>query len=121
MLISANGQRLSNNNFMLDGVTVDSQNWGGAAVLTPNQESVKQITVLTEAYDAPYGRNSGAQIETVSKNGTDQFHGSGFFRFQDPNLNAYNKYGGPFDAPPVRVDTRFRQYGGSVGGPVLKD
>ena len=119
--ISANGQRLSNNNFMIDGVTVDSQDWGGAAVVTPNQESVKEITVHAEAYDASYGRNSGAQIETVSKNGTDLFHGSGFFQFQDPNLNAYNKYGGPFDAPPVRVDTRFRQYGGSLGGPVLKD
>ncbi len=119
--ISANGQRLSDNNFMIDGVTVNSQNWGGAAVVTPNQESVKEITVHSEAYDAEYGRNSGAQIETVSKNGTDQFHGSGFFQFQDPNFNAYNKYGGPFDAPPVRVDTRFRQYGGSVGGPVVKD
>lgn len=119
--ISANGQRLSNNNYMLDGVTVDSQNWGGAAVVTPNQESVKQITVVAEGYDASYGRNSGAQIQTVSKNGTDQFHGSAFFQFQDPNLNAYNKYGGPFDAPPVRVETRFRQYGGSLGGPVVKD
>jgi hypothetical protein len=106
---------------MIDGVTVDSQNWGGAAVVTPNQESVKQIVVHSEAYDASYGRNSGAQIETISKNGTDQFHGSGFFQFQDPNLNAYNKYGGPFGAPPVRVDTRFRQYGGSVGGPIVKD
>jgi hypothetical protein len=86
--ISANGQRLSDNNFMIDGVTVNSQNWGGAAVVTPNQESVKQITVHSEAYDAEYGRNSGAQIETVSKNGTDQFHGSGFFQFQDPNFNA---------------------------------
>jgi hypothetical protein len=119
--ISANGQRLSSNNYMIDGVTVDSQNWGGAAVVTPNQESVNQITVHSEAYDAQYGRNSGAQTEVVSKNGTDQFHGSGFFQFQDPNLNAYNKYGGPFDAPPVRVDTRFKQYGGSVGGPIVKE
>ncbi len=119
--ISANGQRLSANNYMIDGVTVDSQNWGGAAVVTPNQESVNEITVHSEAYDAQYGRNSGAQIEVVSKSGTNQLHGSGFFQFQDPNLNAYNKYGGPFDAPPVRVDTRFRQYGGSVGAPIVKD
>jgi hypothetical protein len=106
---------------MLDGVTVDSQNWGGAAILTPNQDSVKEITVYSTAYDASYGRNSGVQIETISKNGTDQFHGSGFFQFQDPNLNAYNKYGGPFGAPPVRVDTQFKQYGGTLGGPIVKD
>ncbi len=119
--VSANGQRLSDNNFLIDGVTVNSLNWGGAAVVTPNQESVKQITVHSAANDAEYGRNSGAQIEVVSKNGTNQFHGSGFFQLQDPNLNAFNKYGGPFNAPVVRVETRFRQYGGSVGGPVLKN
>ena len=84
MPISANGQRLSENNFLIDGVTVDSQNWGGAAVVTPNQESVKQITVHSLALFRGYGRNSGAQIEVVSKNGTNQFHGSGFFQFQDP-------------------------------------
>lgn len=119
--ISANGQRLSDNNYLIDGVTVDSLNWGGAAVVTPNQESVKEISVQSEPFGAEYGRNSGAQVEVVSKNGTNQLHGSGFFQFQDPGLNAYNKYGGPFDAPPVRVNTKFRQYGGSLGGPILKN
>jgi Carboxypeptidase regulatory-like domain/TonB dependent receptor len=119
--ISANGQRLSDNNFLIDGVSVNSLNWGGAAVVTPNQESVKAITVHSSAYSAEYGRNSGAQIEVVSKNGTDQFHGSGFFKYNDPALNAFNRYGGPFGAPPVRVDNKFRQYGASLGGPIVKD
>lgn len=119
--ISANGQRLSDNNYLIDGVTVDSLNWGGAAVVTPNQESVKEVSVQSEPFGAEYGRNSGAQVEVVSRNGTDHFHGSGFFQFQDPGLNAYNKYGGPFQAPAVRVDTKFRQYGGSLGGPVVRN
>ena len=118
--ISANGQRLSNNNFMVDGVSVNSLTWGGAAVVTPNQESVKGITVQSSAYSAEYGRNSGAQVEVVSKNGTNELHGSGFFKFNEPGLNAFNRYGG-VDAPPVRVENNFRQWGGSLGGPILKN
>jgi hypothetical protein len=119
--ISANGQRLSDNNFMIDGVSVNSLSWGGAAVVTPSQESVKQITVLSSAYSAEYGRNSGAQILVVSQNGTNQLHGSGFFKYNDPGLNAFNQYGGPNGAPFVRVENRFRQYGGSLGGPIVKN
>ena len=119
--ISANGQRISDNNYMIDGVSVNSLSWGGAAVVTPSQESVKQITVLSSAYSAEYGRNSGAQILVVSQNGTNQMHGSGFFKYNDPGLNAFNKYGGPNNAPFVRVENRFRQYGGSLGGPIVKN
>ena len=119
--ISANGQRISDNNYMIDGVSVNSLGWGGAAVVTPNQESVKQITVLSSAFSAEYGRNSGAQVLVVSQNGTNQLHGSGFFKYNDPGLNAFNKYGGQHAAPFVRVENKFRQYGGSVGGPIVKD
>ncbi len=118
--ITANGQRVSANDFKIDGVSVNSLGWGGAAVVTPNQESVKEIRVLSSAYSAEAGRNSGAQVQVVSKNGTNNFHGSAFFKFQDPGLNAFNKYGGP-GGPPVRVNQRFRQFGGSVGGPILKE
>ncbi len=119
--ISGGGQRLSNNNFEIDGVSVNSLGWGGAAVVTPNQESVKEIRVTTNAYDAQYGRNSGAHIEVVSQNGTNQFHGSGFFKYDEPGLNAFNKYGGPSGARPQRVEKKLRNFGGSVGGPVVKE
>jgi hypothetical protein len=116
--ISANGQRVSANNFQIDGVSVNSLSFGGAAVITPNQESVKEIRVTSSNYSAELGRNSGAQIEVVSQNGTNQFHGSLFFKYNDPALNAFNKYGG-IDLPPQRVNNRFRQFGGSIGGPVI--
>ena len=119
--ISANGQRLSQNNFELDGVSVNSLTWGGAAVVTPNQESVKSIKVSSSDYSAEAGRNSGAQIQVVSQNGTNQFHGSGAFKFNDPVFNAFNKFGGPSGAPPVRVDQLLRQFAGGVGGPIIKD
>ena len=60
--ISANGQRLSSNNFQVDGVSVNSQTWGGAAVITPSQESVDEIQVTSSTYSAEDGRNSGAQV-----------------------------------------------------------
>jgi hypothetical protein len=116
--ISANGQRVSANNFQIDGVSVNSLSFGGAAVITPNQESVKEVRVTSSNYSAELGRNSGAQVEVVSQNGTNQFHGSLFFKYNDPALNAFNKYGG-IDLPPQRVENRFRQFGGSLGGPVI--
>src|SRR2546423_251537 len=119
--ISANGQRLSANNFMIDGVSVNSQTWGGAAVITPNQESVKEIQVSSSTYSAEEGRNSGAQIKVVSQNGTNELHGSAFFKYDSPKLNAFNRWNGPDNAPRVRVNELFRQFGGSVGGPVIKD
>jgi hypothetical protein len=116
--ISANGQRLSANNFQIDGVSVNSFNWGGAALVTPNQESVKEIRVSSASYSAEDGRNSGAQIRVVSQNGTNDLHGSAFIKYNSPKLNAFNKYGGPNNAAPVRVNNYIRQFGGSFGGPL---
>jgi len=119
--ISANGQRVSANNFQIDGVSVNSLGHGGAAVVTPNQESVKEIRVVTSTYSAEDGRNTGAQIKVVSQNGTNEFHGSALIKYNDPDLNAFNRFGGFNDAPRVRVQQLFRQFGGSLGGPILKD
>src|SRR5262249_726266 len=106
--ISANGQRVSANNFQIDGVSTNSLNWGGAAVITPNQEAVKELRVLSSAYSAEFGRNSGAQILVVSQNGTNEYHGSAFYKYNNPGLNAFNKLGSTIGAagfrPPVRVE-----------------
>src|SRR5216684_3439828 len=67
------------------------------------------------------GRGTGAQVKVVSKSGTNQFHGTGFFQYQDPNWNAFNKFHGAQLELPSRVNTKFRQFGGSLGGPVWKD
>ena len=116
--ISANGQRITSNNYQIDGTSVNSLTNGGAAVITPNQESVKEVRVIANVYSAEYGRNSGAQILTVSQNGTNDFHGSLFLKNNSPGLNSFNKYGGPNNAPRIRVNQRLNQYGGSIGGPI---
>ena len=117
--ISANGQRISANNFQIDGVSVNSLSHGGAAVVTPNQESVKEIQISSATYSAEDGRNSGAQIKVVSQNGTNDFHGSAFIKYNSPKLNAFNKYPNDFGRGRLeRVERFFRQFGGSLGGPL---
>jgi len=123
--ISANGQRVSANSFQIDGVSVNSQTWGGAAVITPTQESVKELQVTSSTYSAEDGRNSGAQIKVVTENGTNEFHGSGFFRYADPGLNAFNKFfgipGTTRTSVPQRVEQANKSYGGSFGGPIVRN
>ena len=122
--ISANGQRVSANNYQIDGTSVNSQTWGGAAVITPSQESVKEVQVTSSTYSAEDGRNSGAQIRVVSQNGTNQWHGSGFYKIDDPKLNSFNKFNGVpgvVVAKPTRVERKFKTFGGSFGGRVIKD
>ncbi|MEP7213852.1 MAG: TonB-dependent receptor [Acidobacteriota bacterium] len=112
--ISASGQRLSQNNFQIDGISVSSLQHGGAANITPNQESVKEIQIVSSSFSAEDGRNSGAQIKVVSQNGTNDFHGAAFYKYNDPELNAFNKFPGNQQ----RVENRFRQFGGAIGGPL---
>ncbi|HEX9422012.1 MAG TPA: TonB-dependent receptor [Pyrinomonadaceae bacterium] len=120
--ISANGQRVSSNNYQIDGTSVNSQTWGGGAVITPSQESVKEVSVTSSTYSAEDGRNSGAQIKVVTKNGTNEWHGSGFFKLNDPSLNAFNKLpsriGNITTDGPTRVERKYKSFGGSLGGPV---
>ena len=119
--ISANGQRVANNNYLLDGVSVNSLSHGGSAVVTPNSEALASITVVSTSYDAGDGRNSGAQIKSVTKSGTNELHGSLFFLYDEPGLNAYNKWGGPTGGPRLRVSNKQRTYAASLGGPIIKD
>ncbi len=136
--ISANGQRVSSNNYEIDGVSVNSLGLGGAVVVTPSKESVNEVKVVTSSYSAEDGRNIGAQIKVISQNGTNKLHGSGVIDFDDKGLNAFNKYYGPQSITPSllncqdhtkifasqcpqRVDTKQRLFAGSIGGPILKN
>jgi hypothetical protein len=119
--IVADGQRQADNNFMIDGVSVNSLSHGGSAVVTPNEEAVGQMTVISTSYDASDGRNSGAQVKVVTKSGTDAMHGGGFFLYDEPGLNAFNKYAGPAAGPPLKVVNAQRTWAASLGGPIVKE
>ena len=130
--VIANGSPMEANNITLDGVSVNSITWAGAAVVTPSEESVKEVKVISNDYDAENGRFGGAQIQVISQNGTNNWHGTAFFRLNRPGLNAYQTWNGPFSyftptntTPSERGlqrDTgRFNTWGGSVGGPIVKN
>ena len=120
--ISADGQRVSDNDYIIDGVSANSLTHGGAAVVTPNEEAVQSINVVSTSYDASLGRNTGAQIQVVTKSGTNQIHGSLFFLYDEPGFNSFNSYGGPAQGTPVvRDDNQQRTWAASIGGPLKKD
>jgi hypothetical protein len=118
--IAAAGQRQADNNFMVDGVSVNSLTHGGSAVVSPNEEAVGEMTVVSTSYDASDGRNSGAQIKIVTKSGTDSLHGSLFGLYDEAGLNTANKWGGPSNAPVTVVDNDQRSWAASLGGPIVQ-
>ena len=118
--IAAAGQRQADNNFMVDGVSVNSLTHGGSAVVSPSEEAVGAMTVISTSYDASDGRNSGAQIKIVTKSGSEDIHGSMFGLYDEAGLNTANKWGGPSGALPVVVHNNQRSWAASLGGPVVR-
>ena len=127
--ISSNGGESNANGITIDGISTVSAVWGGASVITPSEDSVKDVHIVSNGYDATSGRFSGAQVQVVTKNGTNQVHGSLFFKADRPGLNAYQRWNGPSSEGPgtpaarglLRDESRFNQFGGSVGGPFWKN
>ncbi len=122
---NANGQQYGNNSIQIDGISTVSAVWGGTTIITPSEESVDNVRVVTNDYDAENGRFSGAQTMVTSKSGTNQLHGSAFIAIHRPGLNAYNRVprglDGSYIGHGIRDQQRFNQYGGSLGGPFWKD
>lgn len=115
--ISANGARVNQNNLTLDGVgNVDTGN-NGDQLATVSLDSVQEYRILTNAYQAEYGRSSGAQISVVTRSGSKDFHGSGYIFHRNEGLNA-NNWKNNRDGL-QRNKFRFNDAGYTIGGPVF--
>jgi Carboxypeptidase regulatory-like domain/TonB-dependent Receptor Plug Domain len=115
--IAANGARTNQNNLTLDGVgNVDTGN-NGDQLATISLDSVQEYRILTNAYQAEYGRSSGAQISVVTKSGSKEFHGSGYLFHRNEGLNA-NNWKNNRDGL-QRNKFRFNDAGYTIGGPVF--
>lgn len=119
--VSANGSRVEANGYQIDGVSTNSQGWGGATVITPNAEAVKEVKIDVSPYSAENGHGAGAIVQVVSQNGTNDLHGSAVLRLHSPSLNAFQRWGGPNGASPNRDNQLLHNYLGSLGGPILKN
>src|SRR5207237_3946395 len=130
--VSVNGSRPDQNNYQMDGVSVvnavsgatsasDSGIYAGLGI--PNPDAIQEFKIQTSTYDASYGRNPGANVNLVTKTGTNEFHGTLFEFFRNEALNAndffYNRNRRPVDA--AKQVLRQNQFGGSIGGPIKKD
>jgi len=125
--MAVNGASTAQNTYLMDGITVN--NWtalGGVTEGTvpgtfamPNPDAIAEFKIQTSSYDAGYGRNPGANVNVITKSGTNSFHGTAFEFFRNSILNAndwFIKEQGL--AKPV---LNSNQFGGAFGGPVKKD
>jgi hypothetical protein len=115
---TVNGQRPNSNNVTIDGVAnIDTGNNGGNMADT-NIDAVAEFKVLTNAYQAEYGRAVGGQVQVVTKSGTQAFHGSGYWYGRRSNWNA-NTWLNKRQTPEVPLPKASRNDSGyTIGGPV---
>lgn len=125
--IAVNGAGTAQNTYLQDGVAVN--NWyslGGTiegaslgAFAIPNPDAIQEFKIQTSTYDAGYGRNPGANVNVITKSGSNEFHGTAFEFFRNTILNANDWFrnftGGS------RLVLNQNQYGGVLGGPIKKD
>lgn len=121
--VNANGGQMETNGISIDGISTSSAVWGGSTVITPDEDSIANVRVVSNDYDAEVGRYSGAQTMVTSKSGSNTLHGSLFIGIHRPGLNAYqHRIVEPnVSTNPLRDTARFNQEGGSIGGPIWKN
>src|SRR6266478_5230232 len=73
--VLASGGQYENNGYTIDGISTTSAVWGGTTIITPSEDSVESVKVVSTGYDAENGRFSGAQVQVTSKSGSNQFYG----------------------------------------------
>jgi hypothetical protein len=102
--------------YFLDGITLrysEGSSWSTA--FSPNPDAVAEVRVSTDPHSAELGRISGPQVQIVSKGGTNEWHGTGHYTFQDDTMNAKPYFSGELP------DSYYRLYGGTIGGPIIRD
>ena len=133
---SVNGQSSRFNNFELDGQSNNDNSIGGPQVFFGNQDAIAQLQVITNDFSAQYGRNAGAIVNYITKSGTNQLHGSAFEFYQGQFLSSFTNQSknaifgyclpgqnaAETGCKPT-ILTRYveNRYGGTLGGPILKD
>jgi hypothetical protein len=132
--LSVNGQRPTNNNFSLDGVDNNEPQFGTIGIF-PNPDSIAEFKVTTSVPPAEVGRAAGAVVNTTTKSGTNDFHGSLYYYGQNSALNAYHpalktrlaETVSRTNPSPLEVNAlqkavqQIHEFGGTIGGPILRN
>src|SRR5215510_6754047 len=112
-----NGNRESSNNYLYDGID-NNDRLTLAIVVRPAVEAIKEFKIQTNLFSAEQGRNPGGQVDVVTKSGGNDMHGAAYEFLRNDALDANNFFSNRAGQkkPPFRQN----QFGGSVGGPVIK-
>ena len=125
-----NGNGPVENNFQMDGVSINSTAGFSAndiagiypGVAVPSPDAIEEFKVQTSNFDASYGRNAGANVNVVTKSGTNHLHGTAFEFLRNSALNA-DDYFYPKHSPgePAHQTLNQHQFGGTIGGPIRQN
>ncbi len=126
--LSVNGQREANNSFLVNGGDVEEGRNNGTSIV-PVLDSIQEFRLVTNSFDAEYGRFSGAIVNVVTKSGTNGLHGTLFEFLRNEKLDARNFFdlnqANPItgaEEPGTAIGAfRRNQFGWAVGGPILKN
>ncbi|HUK49386.1 MAG TPA: TonB-dependent receptor, partial [Terriglobales bacterium] len=112
--VSVNGGRGRSNNFSVNGGDANDL-FVNLPTVQPSPDSIQEFRVLTNTFDAEYGRNSGSVVNVITKSGTNDWHGNLYEFFRNRSLNA----NGYFDTTKPQFNQN--QFGGTFGGPIQKN
>jgi outer membrane receptor protein involved in Fe transport len=114
--VNVNGAAQNANGHLLDGVENTEAIQGKSIIVTPN-DAVQEVKLATSDYDAEYGKVAGGLWQITTKSGSNAFHGSAFENYRTSGFNAPDHFSEPNGIP----GNRWNQFGGSIGGPIIKD
>ena len=115
-VVTVNGGRGRANNYSVNGGDGNDL-FANLPAVQPSPDSIEEFRVITNSFDAEYGRNSGAVVNVVTKSGTNDYHGSAYEFLRNDVLNAHGFTFQPTPKPPFKQN----QFGGTIGGPIKKD
>ena len=120
--VMSQGATSTDNNFQMNGLTINDVQGSwiySAGIPAPNPDTIQEFKVQTAQFDATTGRNAGANVDVITKGGTNDFHGTLFEYFRNEDLNANDWFANRAGSP--RGILRQNQYGFTAGGPVVKN
>src|ERR1051325_2133779 len=119
-IISVNGQRTTSNNVRINGIDANALGTNSTPnIAVPATDSLQEFIVQTSLYDASQGRNAGGNVEAVTRAGGNQFHGNAYYFIRNRALNANEFFLESAGQP--RPTLKRNQFGGTLGGPIIKD
>ena len=118
--LTVGGARPQSNNYRVDGISINDYSNGGPGGVTGTNlgvDAIQEFSVITSNPPADTGKTSGGVVNAVTRSGSNQLHGTAYWFLRNSALDARNE----FDSPNRIAEFRRNQFGGALGGPIIKD